>query len=113
MNFENGEQPLLVGGINYEIANYEKMEFVLEEFAEGILSYRTRELGEEFLKEIKNYITEEIFKEYLRKKKPFFYLVMNSDDMNVYIYCDEFIKGIYEYKSHEDRLVSSVIQDLS
>ncbi|WBW99656.1 hypothetical protein [Oceanirhabdus sp. W0125-5] len=112
MEFDNNEQPLIVGGLNYEESTFDNMKFVVEEYAEGIISFQSKKNAENFLEDIKCYITEDIFNTYMKIKKPFFYGILQTDKYEIYLYAEDFVREMYEYKDYEDKLLSSLKNDI-
>jgi len=112
MDFDHNEQPLLVGGLNYEESTFDNMKFVVEEFAEGIISFESKKVGENFLDNIKDYISEDIFNTYMKIKKPFFYGILQTEKYEIYLYAEDFVTKMYEYKEYEDKLLRSLKNDI-
>jgi len=112
MDFDCNEQPLIVGGLNYEESRFNNMKFVVEEFAEGIISFKSKKIAEDFLDNIKDYISEEIFNTYMKIKKPFFYGILQIEKYEIYLYAEDFVREMYEYKEYEDKLLISLKNDI-
>lgn len=113
MIFKENEQPLVVTSINFEKSTIGNIDFNIEEFEEGIVSYRTLKKVEELLKTLKNNITEERFTDMKKQNKPLFYIIYDIEKLEIYIRGEEFIRECEEYNNIEEKILKSLMLDLN